>query len=67
MAEFKRGRENIKDDPRSGKPVTLVSPKIVTKIHDIVMGDRRVTERYIARALGFLREEFISFLRKIWI
>ena len=30
--------------------------KIVTKVHDIVMGDRRVTERCIASAVGISQE-----------
>ena len=30
VAEFKRGRVSIEDDPCSGRPVTVASPEIVT-------------------------------------
>ena len=52
MAVFKHGSENLEDDPRSGRPVTLATPEIVTEDHDMVMGDTRVTERHIVSAVG---------------
>ena len=52
VAEFKHGKEILKVDPHYGGPLTVTTPKIVTKVHDIVMGDRRVTERCIASSAG---------------
>ena len=40
--------------------LSLVTPEIVTKAHDIVMGDRRVTGRYIASAVGASQERVHS-------
>ena len=55
-AEFKRGRESLEDDPRPGRRVTVTTPETIAKIHDIIMADRRVTERYIAIELGISQE-----------
>ena len=52
VAEYKHDRESLEDDPHSRRPVTVATPEIVTKVHDMVMGVRRVTERYIASADG---------------
>ena len=40
LAEFKRGRQSLEDDPRPGRPVTVATPETVNKVHDIVMTDR---------------------------
>ena len=40
VAEFKRGRQSLEDDPRPGRRVTVATPEIVNKVHDIVMTDR---------------------------
>ena len=62
VAEFKRGRQNLEDDPHPGRPVTVATPEMVNKVHDIVMTDRRVTERYIASTVGKSQERVHSIL-----
>ena len=62
VAEFKRDKESLEDDPRTGRPVTVTTPEIVTKIHDMVMSDRRVTVRYIASAVEISQEKVHSIL-----
>ena len=62
VAEFKRGRQSLEDDPRPGRPVTVATPEMVNKVHDIVMTDRRVTERYIASTVGISQERVHSIL-----
>ena len=62
MAEFKRGRQSLEDDPRPGRPVTVATPEMVNKVHDIVTTDRRVTERYIACTVGISPERVHSIL-----
>ena len=67
VKEFKNGRESLQDNPRSRRPVTLATPKIVTKIHDMLIGDRRVTVRYLANTVRISHERVTPFLRKIWL
>ncbi|CAH2100850.1 unnamed protein product [Euphydryas editha] len=52
VAEFKRGRTSLEDDPRQGRPKTATTPEIVEKIQDIVLENRRVTVRDLVEALG---------------
>jgi transposase len=54
--EFKRGRTSIEDAPRSGRPKTAVVPKIIDKVHDMVLADRRVKVRELAEAVGISTE-----------
>ncbi|XP_062917308.1 uncharacterized protein LOC134353216 [Mobula hypostoma] len=55
-AEFKRGRESLEDDPRPGGSVTVITQETIDKIHDMILTDRRVTQRYIATELGISQE-----------
>ncbi|KAF7252037.1 Low-density lipoprotein receptor class A domain-containing protein 3 [Varanus komodoensis] len=41
-SEFKRGRESIEDDPRSGGPVTATMKENVKKIEKLVLEDARI-------------------------
>ena len=59
---FKRGRQSLEDDPRPGRPVTVAAPEMVIKVHDIVMTDRRVTERYIASTVSISQKRVHSIL-----
>ncbi|XP_041346797.1 uncharacterized protein LOC121366396 [Gigantopelta aegis] len=51
-AEFKRSRERLEDDPRPGRPMTVSTQDTIAKIHEIIMADRRVMERYIGYLPG---------------
>ena len=62
VAEFKCGRQSLEDDPRPGRPVNVATPEMVNKVHDIVMTDRQVTERYIASTVGISQERVHSIL-----
>ena len=62
VVEFKRGRQSLEDDPHPGRPVTVATSEMVNKVHDIVMTDRRVTERYIASTFGISQERVHSIL-----
>lgn len=44
---FSDGRKSVKDDPRSGRKVTVSTDKNVAAIEEYVMKDRRITVRQI--------------------
>ena len=49
--EFKRGRTNTDDAERSGRPKSAVVPENITKVHKIVLGDRKLKLLKIAHTL----------------
>lgn len=51
VAEFKRGRSSCKDDPRSGRPSTSITEENVKKVEKLVLDDRRITIKYLAKIL----------------
>ena len=51
-AEFKRGRTNTVDTERFGRPKSAVVPGNITKVHKIVLGDRKLKLREIADPIG---------------
>ena len=46
--KFKEGREDVGDDPKSGRPSTAKTQENVEKIARIVRGDRRLSIRAIS-------------------
>lgn len=50
-AEFKRGKTSIEDDPRPGRPSDVRDPTMISKVHDLVMEDRRLNVREMAAIL----------------
>ena len=50
-AKFKRGRTNTDDAERSGRPKSVVVPEKITKVHKIVLGDRKLKLREIVDTL----------------
>ena len=51
-AEFKRGRTSLEDDPREGRPKSETTPEIIEQVHDMVLDDRRMKVREIAKTIG---------------
>ena len=52
VAEFKRGKEDVTDDSRAGRPVNVVTDEQSEAVHRAVMSDRRVTIRELVKTLG---------------
>lgn len=49
--EFKRGRESLEDDARSGRPETALNSENVAKVEKLVLEDRRITVKTLASAV----------------
>jgi len=45
---FKEGRENVEDDPRSGRPISSTNDQNVEKVRAVIAKDRRLSVRMIA-------------------
>ena len=46
------GRKSVKDDPRSGRKVTVSTDKRIAAIEEYVMKDRRITVRQVGENFG---------------
>lgn len=51
VAEFKRGRSDVKDEHRSGRPISVTTPENIDSVHDIILQDRRIGLKHIAETL----------------
>ena len=49
---FKEGRENVKDDPRSGRPISSTNDQNVEVVRAVMAKDRRLSVRMIAEETG---------------
>ena len=49
---FKNGREEVEDDPLSGRPSTSNSDKNVSHVRDLLNTDRRLSVRMISETLN---------------
>jgi len=52
VAQFKRGDFSTCDAPRPGQPETVTSPAVIDQIHELILEDRRILAKSIARQLG---------------
>lgn len=54
--KFKEGREDVGDDPKSGRPSTARTRENVEKVARIVRGDRRISIRSISELANINKE-----------
>ena len=52
VQRFREGREDHKDDARSGRPSTSSGNENIDRVRSVVLSDRRLTARMIAEELG---------------
>ncbi|XP_075237044.1 protein GVQW3-like [Lycorma delicatula] len=70
--DFKHGCTSTKDEHRSGHPVEVTTAKMIDKIHDMVLSDRRIKVGEIVEAIGILQTTVFSILhnkldvKKFW-
>ncbi|GBP86711.1 Putative uncharacterized protein FLJ37770 [Eumeta japonica] len=53
---FQQGRESCEDDPRTGRPVTVVTEENVRKIEKLVLADQKIKLWQIAEELQISKE-----------
>ncbi|KAF6333151.1 GVQW motif containing 3 [Rhinolophus ferrumequinum] len=53
---FKEGREDVRDDARSGRPVTHRTDENIQKVKDLVCSNRQLTVRMMAEELKLDKE-----------
>lgn len=64
VADFKRGREAVEDEPRCGRPITASTDENAKKILDLVMNDRRLRVAEIAETIGISYERAQNIITK---
>jgi len=52
VAQFKRGDFSTCDAPRPGRPRTVTTPEFIDQIHELILEDRRISAKSIAKQLG---------------
>jgi len=63
--EFQGGRTSVFDEPLPGAPKTATKEDNVTKIHDLVLADRRLKIRETAETVGMSRDRVGHILHEI--
>jgi len=49
---FKEGRENVEDDPHSGRPISSTNDQNVEVVRAVMAKDRQLSVRMIAEEMG---------------
>jgi len=49
--KFRRGRESLEDDLRSGRPSDAVNPSVIAAVEKLIKDDRRIKVLEIARTM----------------
>ena len=65
-ADFKRGRTDTNDAERSGRPNEAVTPENIKQVLKIVMDDRKLKVRGIAKMVNISTGSASTILNKNW-
>ena len=71
VAQFERGDFSTCDALRPRRPKTATTPEIIDQIHELILEERRISAKSIAKQLGISRERVgsiiheDSFMRKL--
>ncbi|XP_039309549.1 protein GVQW3-like [Solenopsis invicta] len=63
--EFQRGRTSVFEEPRPGAPKMATTEDNVTKVHDLILADRRLKVREIAEIVGISKDRVGHILHEI--
>ena len=62
--EDEHGKDNVEDEPRSGRPLTATTPENIDLVLDMIMEDRRIPTNQIAKpGWASRRSEQITIIR----
>jgi len=64
MAQCKRGDFSTCDAPCHGRPKTVTNPEIIDQIHELILEDRSISAKSIAKQLGISRERVGSIIHE---
>ena len=59
---FREGREEVEDDPKSGRPVSAKTDRNIERVNELVRRDRRLTIRMMAEELEMSKESVRTIL-----
>ena len=55
---------NVVFAPRRGRPKTVNTPEIIDEIHELILEDRRISAKSMAKKLGISRERVGSIIHE---
>lgn len=59
--EFKRGHTSLSNNERSGRPKIAIGAILNKQVHQIVINNRRIMVKEIAKIVGISKERVFSF------
>jgi len=66
VSQHKRGDFCTCDAPRPGRPKTVTTPEIIDQIHQLILEDRRISDKSIAEQRSYHVSGFGPSFRNIW-
>ncbi|EGI62185.1 Mariner Mos1 transposase [Acromyrmex echinatior] len=61
---FLEGRETLKDDKKSGRPILVRTPEMIEKVRDFVANDHNASLKMMEKALNISRETIRTILHE---